>query len=158
MAGRLDRLGRRPAFRREAWSRNGSLRAGGGAAYGNRRFVHARRLGSMAVGSVVYPPRQDHGGNRMLEDKLLLVVALQHDGILVKRTDTPRQLDAAHEVDGDGRFVFPRGVQERVLDVLGRLSVHADLLFLYIPAETPPISGGRGSIRQIGGQWLVVSG
>jgi hypothetical protein len=64
----------------------------------------------------------------MLEDQLLLIVGLEHDGIFVKRTDASGELDPAQQVDGDIQSFLASGVKEGVLNILRRLVFHADLL------------------------------
>ena len=69
-----------------------------------------------------------HGGNGVLEDQLFLIVGLKHDGILVERTNASGQLDAAQQIDGDIQPFLAGGVEKRILNVLCRLAVHANLL------------------------------
>jgi hypothetical protein len=64
----------------------------------------------------------------VLEDQLLLIVGFEHNRIFIERTDAPRQLDAAQEVNGDIQFFLAGGVEEGILNVLRRLAFHADLL------------------------------
>ena len=64
----------------------------------------------------------------MLENQLLLRVVFQQDGVLVKRADFARELDAAHQVNGDRALVLADRVQKGVLNILCRLRIHnADL-------------------------------
>ena len=48
----------------------------------------------------------NHGGNRVLEDELFLVIGFQHQSKFVETLDFARQFHAAHEVDGDRFFSF----------------------------------------------------
>src|SRR4051812_26485495 len=68
---------------------------------------------------------QNHRANGVLEDELLLIVGVEHDGILVEGTNAPGEFHSAQQIDRDGSFFFTRGVEERILNVLlRRLSIH----------------------------------
>jgi len=56
----------------------------------------------------------------VLEDELVLVVRLQNNRILIERPDSPRQLDPAHQINGDAAPLLARRVQECVLYILCR--------------------------------------
>jgi hypothetical protein len=60
----------------------------------------------------------------MLEDQLLLIVGLQHDGILVEGANAPAQLDTAQQIYGDIQPLLAGSVEEGILDVLRRLTFH----------------------------------
>src|ERR1700691_5511854 len=69
----------------------------------------------------------------MFEDQLLLAVILQQHRILIKRPDLSSQLNSADQVNRDGSFVLPDGVQECVLNILCRLVIHVPIsIFLLI--------------------------
>ena len=83
----------------------------------------------------------------MFKDELFLVVGLEHHRVLVKRTDSASQLHAAQQVNRDGVFLFAGRIQERILDVLCRLTIHADLLFQLddsIPSKPQAVSKDGG--------------
>ena len=42
----------------------------------------------------------------MLENQLLLIVGLQHQGVLIETLDPAGELDAAHQVDRENNFIF----------------------------------------------------
>ncbi len=61
----------------------------------------------------------------MLEDQLLLIIGLKNDRIFVERANTPSQLDAAQQINGDIDLFFAGCVEEGILDVLRRLVFHS---------------------------------
>jgi hypothetical protein len=67
-----------------------------------------------------------HGdrGDGVFEDQLLLVVGVEHDGILVEGADAARELDSAQQVNGDVGSLLACRIEEGVLDVLRRLIFH----------------------------------
>jgi hypothetical protein len=67
----------------------------------------------------------------VLEDELLLIIGVEHDRILVKGPNPAAQLDSAHQVNGDGRFIFASSIKKGVLNVLRRLCFHFADLSLY---------------------------
>src|SRR5512141_3403210 len=62
-----------------------------------------------------------HRRDGVLEDELLLVIGLQHDGVFVERSDAACQLYPTEQVNRDRRFVLACCVEEGILDVLRRL-------------------------------------
>src|SRR5262249_12898619 len=71
-----------------------------------------------AVGMKLSPAasRQGHRRYRVLENQLLLRPCFQNDRILIEALYPPRQLDAAHQVDGNVAPVFSGTVEESVLN------------------------------------------
>jgi hypothetical protein len=79
--------------------------------------------------AVQYASVAYHGRDGVLEDQLLLAIVLQENRVLVEGPNFSGQLNAADKVNGDGGFVFPNRIQERILNILCRLVFHnADLL------------------------------
>ena len=72
----------------------------------------------------VTAPGDHHGGNGMLENQLFLIVRFQHHGVFIERTNAPRKLHSAEQINGDMQLVFACRVEERILYVLRRLIVH----------------------------------
>ena len=74
---------------------------------------------TVAHGAVAY-----HSRDGVFEDELLLAVVFEQNGVLVERPYLPCQLDSAHEVDRNRRFILADRIEERVLNVLCRLVIH----------------------------------
>src|SRR5271168_4312722 len=72
-------------------------------------------------------PVADDGGDRVLEDQLLLAVVLQQHRVFVEGTDLARQLHSADKVDGDWSLIFADRIKKRVLNVLCRLVIHVPI-------------------------------
>src|SRR3954469_5530404 len=68
---------------------------------------------------------QYHCADGVLEDELLLIIGVEHHGVLVERANPPGQLHTTEQINGDRSFFFACCVQEGVLYVLlCRLRVH----------------------------------
>src|SRR5581483_9346164 len=85
--------------------------------------VHAPRVQSRA-GVRMRGLAHDDRGNGVFEDQLFLVIGFQYDRIFIEGSDTTREFYPAQQINGNERFVFTSGVEERILDILRRLVVH----------------------------------
>ena len=56
----------------------------------------------------------------VLENQLLLIVGFKDDRVFVKRANSARKFYTAHQINSDTAALFPRGVEEGVLNVLRR--------------------------------------
>src|SRR5437016_13370334 len=63
---------------------------------GKRRALSLRRRSGRAVGMAAL--ERYNGGDRMLENQLLLIVGFQHQGVLVETLDASGKLDSAQQV------------------------------------------------------------
>ncbi len=54
----------------------------------------------------------------MFEYQLILVVGLEHQGVLIKALDAARELHSTQEVDSDQALLFARIIEKTVLNVL----------------------------------------
>src|SRR5260221_3382670 len=75
---------------------------------GEGRALGLRRRSRRAVGMVALE-RHD-GGDRMLENQLLLIVGFEHQGVLVETLDASGKLDSAQQVNRDNTFFLARVV------------------------------------------------
>ena len=78
-----------------------------------------------------------HRRNRMLVDKLRMIVALEKDTEIIEPGDDSLKLDAVHEKDRDRHFSLAHMIEEDVLETVRSLASHA---FLY-PCLPPPARG-----------------
>jgi hypothetical protein len=110
--------------------------------------------------------RDHHGGDRVFEDQLLLIVGFEHKGVLIEALDATGKLHTAEQVNRYNAFFFARIIEKAVLYVL-RWLVHLEFpgsekfetaigavcivtqayqgLIRYTP--DPLYSGGHGDIR-----------
>src|SRR5690348_1990845 len=96
----------------------------------SRRALRRGRtmLGSCGTFSEMRASRHNYRGDRMLEDKLLLVVGFQYDRVFVEGPDASAQLYSAHQINRDRRLVLSSSVEKSILNILCRLCFHcADL-------------------------------
>jgi len=85
-------------------------------------------FGSCWAFSEMRASRHNYGGDRMLEDELLLVVGLQHDRVFVEGPDPSAQLYSTHQINRDWRLVLASSIEKSILNILCRLCFHcADL-------------------------------
>src|SRR5579863_8445942 len=68
----------------------------------------------------------------MFENQLFLAVVFQEHGVFIKRPDLSCQLDAADQINRNGGFVFPNGVQKGVLNILCRLVLHVPISYFLV--------------------------
>ena len=59
-----------------------------------------------------------HGGYRVLENQLLLVVGFQYHRILVEGADSSRQFHSAEQINGDDELVLAGCIEKCILYVL----------------------------------------
>ena len=65
-----------------------------------------------------------HRRNGVLEYQLLLVIGFQNQGILVEALNPSGQFHTAHQINGEDNLVLASVVQETVLNILSRFSLH----------------------------------
>src|ERR1700674_5873403 len=71
----------------------------------------------------------------MLEDELLLVAGFEYHRVLIERSDTPRQLHAADQIDRNIVPFLSCRVEEGILNVLlCRLGFHLPISFFWLEA------------------------
>src|SRR5258708_30599015 len=88
--------------------------------------------------------RDDHRGNRMLEDELLLVAGFEDHRVLVERSDTARQLHPADQIDRDIVPFLACRVEEGILNVLlRRLGFHLPISFYRVRCCSPNLHRKR---------------
>src|SRR5581483_6399078 len=85
-----------------------------------RNWLHVR----MTQLATVRGPRQHDRRDRVFEDQLLLVVRVQDDRVLVKRTNPAGQLHPAQKIDRYDCLVFAGRVEKGILDILCGLVFH----------------------------------
>src|SRR5277367_1924858 len=84
----------------------------------------------------------------MLEDELLLIAGFENNRVLVKRSDTARQLHSADQIDRNVVPFLSCGVEKRILNVLlRRLGFHMPISFFAVDAA--PLSLGRANWLQL---------
>src|ERR1700681_3795531 len=93
----------------------------------------------------------------MLEDELLLVAGFEYHRVLVERSDTPRQLHAADQIDRNIVPFLSRRVEEGILNVLlRRLCFHLPISFFLVRGCA--VSIGKGNRRQLSSYRLLQYG
>ena len=63
-------------------------------------------------------PRLRDGGNRVLENQLILRAGFEQQRKLVEALDAPQQLRAVDQINRDRRLLAARKIQKTILDVL----------------------------------------
>src|SRR6202521_93391 len=93
----------------------------------------------------------------MLEDELLLVAGFEYHRVLVERSDTPRQLHAADQIDRNVVPFLSCRVEEGILNVLLRwLGFHLPISFFLVRGWA--VSIGKGNRRQLSSYRLLQNG
>src|ERR1700693_4450730 len=137
---------------RSVWSHLGaskltsSFSAGSGAR--DRRLPKGSHRCRFRIHVTVGCARNDDSRNRMLEDELLLVARFEDYRVLVERSDTPRQLHAADQIDRNIVPFLSCRVEEGILNVLlCRLGFHLPISFFLVRGRA--VSIGKGNRRQL---------
>ena len=84
-------------------------------------------------------------GDRMLVDKLRMVIAFEQNTEIVEPGDNSLELDAVHEKDRDRHFSFADVIEEDVLETVRSLASH---VFLYPCLPPPPRGRAPGMLMQ----------
>src|ERR1700674_3308450 len=93
----------------------------------------------------------------MLEDELLLVAGFEDHRVLIERSDTPRQLHAADQIDRNIVPFLSCRVEEGILNVLlCRLGFHLPISFFLVRGRA--VSIGKGNRRQLSSYRLLQYG
>ena len=78
-----------------------SVRSDVGVPVPERQARRARPTAALECAAAVERPRNHHGGDRVLENQLLLIVGFEDHGVLVETLDSAGKLHSAHQVDGE---------------------------------------------------------
>ena len=76
---------------------------------------------------MMHAAHDDHDGNRVLENQLLLIIRLEHKGVLIEALNSACELYPAKEVDSNDSLFLARIVEKTILNILRRF-IHLQIL------------------------------
>src|SRR5271156_5122154 len=116
------------------WSHLGASKLtsslGAGSRYRSRRRVRGCTNRRPRIRVDVASARNNDGRNRMFENQLLLITGFENDRVLVKRSNTARQLDSTDQIDRNVMPFLSCCVEKGILNILlCRLGFHLPISF-----------------------------